>query len=63
MNYTGCIRKDFPIAVVDFDVLVTGNSRPSTDGRDWQLYADECGRMKFDNLPIADIRFKFLCDD
>jgi hypothetical protein len=32
---------------------VTGNSRPSADGRDCPLYGDEYGRMMFGNLPKA----------
>jgi hypothetical protein len=35
----------FPIADVDFDALMTGNSRPNPAGRDWLLYGDEYGRM------------------
>jgi hypothetical protein len=27
--------------------------RPLPAGRDWQLYGNECGRMKFGNVQIA----------
>jgi hypothetical protein len=36
----------FPIADVDFDALMTCNSRLNPAGRDWLLCGDEYGRMK-----------------
>jgi len=29
--WVGCCRMGFPIAVIDFDAVMTGTSRPSTD--------------------------------
>jgi hypothetical protein len=43
----------FYIADVDFDALMTGNSRPISADRDWPLYGDEYYRMKFGNMPSA----------
>jgi len=46
----------FPIAVIDFDAVMMGNSRPISAGRNWLLYGNECGRMMFGNchhLPFA----------
>ena len=31
------------IADIDFDAVMTGKSRPSTDVRDWRLCGDEYG--------------------
>lgn len=36
--------------------IMTGNNMPMAAGRDWPLYGDKYGRMKFDNLPRVGIR-------
>ena len=45
----------FPIADVDFDAVMTGNSRPSTAGHDRPLCGDEYGGMKVCNVLLIQI--------
>jgi hypothetical protein len=48
------------MAVIDFDAVMTGNSRPSRDIHDWPLYRKECRKMKFDNLPLEELEIHLL---
>lgn len=37
--------------------ILNDHFRPISAGRDWPLYGDEYGRMKFGNMLIADAQF------
>ena len=51
-EWVGCRRMRLPIADVDFDAVMTGNSRPSAAGRDWPLYGKQIGLSVCQNPPF-----------
>ena len=50
-EWVGCRRMRLPIADVDFDAVMTGNSRPIGDSQDRLLYGKEFDSMGIRYLP------------